>query len=149
MAMTKAGIQRIMDEVPGLNDFGIGVYEERRKKPEERIKELEEGRISLLARVNECNRVCEWLDQIDKISSINDKHSSYGLKHIAEKDVDYVTNGAFIAAAIYRGYRHRITSGRPNVHFGMSERSIKAVMLRHQEEGKQNWGLRSKAGARC
>lgn len=139
--MNREDIQRIMDEVPGLNDFGIGVYDQRRKKPEEREKELAEGRAHLLKSVDACNKVCQWLGQIDKIKTINDRHSSYGLKHVAEEDIGYITNGVFITAAIHCGFPYRIKPGRPNVEFGMSEKSIKAVMRHQKQEGKKNWAV--------
>jgi hypothetical protein len=38
-------------------------------------------------------------------------HTSYGLKHMVERDAgEYVTNGAFIRAALDLGYRIRPTS---------------------------------------
>lgn len=141
VGMTKRDVQRIMDEVPGLNDFGIGVFNQRRKKPEEREKELAEGKAQLLDSVDACNKVCEWLASIDKIATINHRHSSYGLKHVAEEDIGYVTNGVFITAAIYCGYKFRVTPGSPNVEFGMSEKSIKAAMRRQKDEGKKNWAV--------
>lgn len=139
--VTRDDIQRIMDEVPGLNDFGIGVYNPRRTKPEERERELAEGKRVLLKSVDACNNVCEWLRQIDKIKTINNRHSSYSLKHVAEKDIGYVTNGVFITAAIHCDYPYRIEGNSANVPFGMSEKSIKAVMRRQRAGGKENWAV--------
>ena len=134
--MTRDDIQRIMDEVPGLNDHGIGVYEVQQKTPEERKNELAEGKRILLDHVDDCNKTCEWLQQIDKIKTINGRHGSYGLKDVAEKDVGYITNGIFIAAAIHCGFPYRIRPGSPNVTFGMSERSIKAAIRRQTQKRK-------------
>jgi hypothetical protein len=123
--MTKEDVQRIMDEVPGLNDFGIGAYLPRTKTPEERVAEIEKGRAKLLDSVDACNRVCVWLADVDRTQAINERvGSSYGLKHHAEKDIGYVTNGVFITAAIFCGFRYRVDA--PNVWFGMSSRSLKA-----------------------
>lgn len=139
--MTRDDIKRIMDKVPNLNDFGIGVYNERKKKPDAREKELAEGKTQLLDSVEACNKVCKWLSAVAKIKTINDNRSSYGLKHIAEVDIGYVTNGVFITAAIYCGYPYRVESGDPNVPFGMSEKSVKAIMQRQKAEGKKNWAV--------
>ena len=131
--MTRNDIQRIMDEVSGLNDFGIGVFGQRKKKPDERAKELAEGRAQLLESVEACNKVCDWLVQVDKIKTINTGQTSYGLKHIAENDIGYITNGVFITAAIYCGFPYRINPGSPNVNFGMSKKSLNVIQKRQSE----------------
>lgn len=139
--MTQDDIQRIMDEVADLNDFGIGVFQQRRRPEDECRTKLAEGKRELLNSVDACNRVCEWLRQFDKIKTINDHRSSYGLKHIAENDIGYVTNGVFIAAAIHCGYPYRIEPGHPNVCFGISMKSIKAVMHRQNDKQNANWAI--------
>ena len=58
------------------------------------------------------------------IKTINLNHTRYGLKHIAEKEIGYIPNGVFDAAAIIAGYPYRRVD-QPNATFGMSERSIK------------------------
>ena len=35
-----------------------------------------------------------------KRKTLNKRGTSYGLKHVCEKDIGYITNGVFIAAAI-------------------------------------------------
>ena len=75
-------------------------------------------------------RTCEWLENINKIKTINTKHTSYGLKHIAEKHIGYITNGVFIAAAIYCGFDFKVRARNPNVMFNMSEKSIKEISQR-------------------
>jgi hypothetical protein len=47
-----------------------------------------------------------WLRQFGKVKAPNRLETSYGLKHWAEDDIGYVTNGVFIAAAIAEGCRH-------------------------------------------
>lgn len=136
--MDAKDIQNVMDRVPGLNDFGIGVYRHSSKSPTEQHEELANGRATLLDRVDACNKVCGWLAQVDRIKTTGDR-SSYGLKEIAERDIGFVSNGAFIAAAVHCGYPYRITRGSANVWFGMSEKSIKAIMRRQNKEGRGNW----------
>jgi hypothetical protein len=126
MAMTQADIQRIMDKHPELNDFGIGVYDDK-QSPAERAETLAKEKSRLLESVDACNRVCEWLRGIERIKSINWDQSSYGLKHLAERDSEYCTNGVFITAAIHSGFPYRIKSDSPNVWFGMSAKSINAI----------------------
>ena len=70
----------------------------------------------------------EWLrSNVEPIKTINRRHSSYGLKHLAEKfsPNGYLSNGVFIAAAMIVGYPFKLDP--PNAMFGMSERSIKEL----------------------
>ena len=123
-------IEQIMARVPQLNAFGIGVFEARRKTPDNRASELESEREELRNSVDACNKCCQWLrGNISKIKTINQRHTSYGLKHLAEKDIGYITNGVFICAAIHCGFPYKLTDG-PNVRFGMSERSITQIEKR-------------------
>ena len=121
----------VMTEEPLLNDFGIGLYDGHRRKPrEERQCMFDKDRQSLRASLDDVAWVVDWLAaNIAPIKTGNRRRSSYGLKHIAEKQSPrgYITNGAFIAAAMIAGYPYAIPPGSPNVHFGMSERSIKAA----------------------
>ena len=123
---TKEKIQFAMDKVPTLTDFGIGLYGQDRNSPiDEKKKKFQEEQKSLLENTKEFERVCEWLYTVDKIQSINKKHTSYGLKHLAEKTIGYSTNGTFIAAAIYSGFDIKIEKDSPNPMFNMSQKSLK------------------------
>jgi len=79
----------------------------------------------------QCSAVCRWLQSKTKIKTINGKWSSYGLKHLAEDEIGYVTNGAFIRAAIHSGFAYRLSPSNPNVEFNISEKSLKAVRGPH------------------
>ena len=46
-----------------------------------------------------------WLNQFRKFKTFNRIGTSYALKHVAECDVGYITNGVFIAAALAEGFR--------------------------------------------
>lgn len=118
-----------MKKVPLLNDFGIGVYGGHRGLPKaERDAIFAKNRNVLRESVDSVSKTVEWLRaKIEPIKTLNTKHTSYGYKHLAEKDVGYITNGVFIAAAIIVGYPYKIDEGSPNVIFGMSERSVKEV----------------------
>ncbi len=71
----------------------------------------------------------------ESIQGINERHSSYGLKHMIEHSgaADYVTNGAFIAAAIHAGFTYKLTPHSPNVMFNISEKSLKAKMTQRSQ----------------
>lgn len=69
--------------------------------------------------------VCKrWINEfIGKRKTINDEYSSYGLKHKVEKwaeDTDYISNGAFIQAAVDLGYEYRRIRNSPNAFLNMS-----------------------------
>lgn len=120
---SREDIQRVMDQVPGLNAFGVGVFFLDGRDPERAVVELDRGRRELLNSAEAVAKVCEWLQGVEKTKT--PKISSYYLKHVAEDEIGYVTNGVFIVAAILCGFPYRVNSGSPNVAFGVSERSIR------------------------
>lgn len=72
------------------------------------------------------------------IKSFNNRHTSYGLKHLAErrarrlsahdeKRVDYITNGALILAMIDAGFDFKRDGDSPNVFFNVSEKELKRL----------------------
>lgn len=125
--MNRADIEAVIEKIPDLNDFGVGlgIFGRGPSKVEWEIK-LNAWKEDLLASELPCTMVCKWLEDIEKTKTINDRWSSCGLKHLAEKEIGYITNGVFIAAAIYCGFPFQLISGSPNVHFGMSQKSLKA-----------------------
>ena len=68
-----------------------------------------------------------WIRLMSQIQSINQKNSSYGLKHTVERyQKIYIANGILIAAALDAGYRYKLCSqDSPNCWFNMSQKSIK------------------------
>lgn len=75
--------------------------------------------------VDDCRR---WLQRFARHKATANKWigSSYKLKHDVEDwlsiegaDDSYVTNGAFIAAAVLEGYWPQVIEGGPNCHFNM------------------------------
>lgn len=59
---------------------------------------------------------------------LNPHYTSYGLKHLAEPEIDYVINGIFIAAVLAMGYRR--DDGHLNPDFTVSERTVATVRKR-------------------
>ena len=124
--MTRDDIASIIAKVPLLNDEGIGLSNIHGKLPkDEREQILKETQQSLLEGSEACTKVCGWLADKEKTKTINRRHSSYGLKHLAEDEIGYVTNGAFIAAAIFLGFPHELEPGSINPSFEISEKSLK------------------------
>src|SRR3954467_4152410 len=122
--MTRQDIQRVIEKVPGLNEFGVGLYAWGRPQ-EDRGAIFRADTEALLASEEACTKVCDWLGAMEKTKTINTRDTSYGLKHLAAHEIGYVTNGVFIAAAVHCGFPYRLTPGRPNVEFGISEKSLK------------------------
>lgn len=71
----------------------------------------------------------------DPISTINKRHTSYGLKHLAERrakklsnnETNYITNGALILAMVDAGFRFVRDGQSPNVFLNVSERELKKL----------------------
>ena len=90
---------------------------------EQRAAKLKEGQDELLGMTKQCTVICDWLSGKAKIKTINKRHTSYGLKHMAEKEIGYITNGAFICAAVFCGFDFNASGA--NARFNTSEKSLK------------------------
>jgi len=78
--------------------WGVKKYNEMKDK-----KELFEA--GLIQRIQ---RVFSFISQhCRKQSSYNEQNTSYGLKHIVENHIGYITNGEFIVAMLLHGYSAR------------------------------------------
>jgi biotin operon repressor len=56
--------------------------------------------------VEEQKELVDWCKiNFEKIQSFNDRYTSYGLKHIFEKDNYYITNGQFKGAMLKAGFK--------------------------------------------
>lgn len=123
-----------MAKHPELNDFGIGLFDGGRGlSDEERHAQNVQNRGILRASAAAVTSTVTWLQEnVKPTRTINTRHTSYGIKHIAEKDIGYITNGVMIAAGIIAQYPYEIVPGSPNVPFGMSEKSLKEVSTRRR-----------------
>lgn len=117
---------------PELNDFGIGLFGgHRNKSAKERSAIIAKDRETLRGSVAAVTDTVTWLcENVVPMRSINRGRTSYGIKHVADKDIGYITNGVFIAAGIIAGYPYKIDPGSPNVSFGMSEKSLHDLSVR-------------------
>lgn len=129
--VTEKQIQEILREYPTLSYFGFGVFDERIRRQRGELSqekynaELKEFQQQLFDNIDEINYVINWLRDVEKIKTFNKRHSSYGLKHFAEKTAPkrYISNGSFIVGAILSGFKVKISE--PNACFNMSEKSLK------------------------
>jgi hypothetical protein len=72
-------------------------------------------------------RCCMLLDSVGKSVTFNQRHNSYGLKHVLERAIGmYVANGIAVAALVATGYAI-VPSSEVNVRFNMSERDYKSL----------------------
>lgn len=128
--MTRDDIAAVMGKVPGLNAFGVGYCDEmrgRRRSQEDRERWMRGQEAALLDDTDGCSRAEAWLRDKVKRKTVNPLRSSYGLKHLAEREVGYITNGAFIAAAVHLGFSYEVDPHSPNPRIGISERCLKGL----------------------
>lgn len=133
--INRKDIQAAIDAIPKLNDFGIGVPFSSEKQTKEEVAERYAKDVQrLLDSTEQFENACEWIrDNLTPTKTINQSRSSYGLKHIAEREIGYITNGLFIAAMHHCGYLvARIRQG-PNAEFNVSEKSVRKASERTVE----------------
>jgi hypothetical protein len=109
LATAAIDMDLVLEREPQLGDFGFGVYAPWSKTREERVAELRRNRESIREPRSLAGFIAArgWLRRFRKIKAPNRRGTSYGLKHVAEDDVGYTTNGVFIAAAIAEGFTVR------------------------------------------
>lgn len=121
--MSKENIQKAINRLPQLTYEGV-TYNRKLLSKEEYMEKFNNSQEQLLNSIETFEAACKWLSGVKKIKSINRNHSSYELKHIVEKDIGYISNGVFIAAALHCGFDFKANESK-NVMFNMSEESIK------------------------
>lgn len=119
-------IENAIAKFPDLTDFGFGVYADRKLSPAERQRTYAADRAMLFhpRSLDGFAKACAWLAAQPRTVNVNRAAgSSYGLKHVAEHEIGYVTNGIFIAAAIASGFKVCPIPGSPNAWFNISKRA--------------------------
>jgi hypothetical protein len=144
--MTLADIQRVLDREPHLSRYGIGLAWFGKKTMDERWAEFNKWRAEMLTddTLAECNRVHRYLAHVNAIKSFGAGGSSYGLKHAVERYTralsnsgdKYVSNGAFICAALHNDFKMRLRGTSPNPVFNMSARSPAFLWERLASRGR-------------
>jgi hypothetical protein len=124
--MTRNDIDSILAAHPGLGSWG---FDHAKLTDAQRAQNLSDAQEEHF--VDWCNAALTWLTPIAKIKTINLGLGSYGLKHIVEDQYGYISNGAFIVAAIHAGFKFDVYG--PNAWFNMSKRSITAARRAWQE----------------
>lgn len=133
LAAAAAAMARVLAEQPELGSFGFGVFLAQDKTPAQREAELRAHRQQIVepASLAQFLAARNWLRQFSKRQSINRTGTSYGLKHVAEHDIGYATNGAFIAAAIAEEFRVlRAGPMSPNAFLAISARAWERSLRR-------------------
>jgi hypothetical protein len=95
----------IMARNPELSDYGFGTPDNA-MTPDQRAEFIARNRRLLLSADGQdgIERASRWLVRQKWTDRVNKREgSSYALKHIAEREVGYITNGQFIAAALVNG----------------------------------------------
>lgn len=124
---------------PALNYNGIGGHGTYRgRPPEERQQIYQKLRHQLRAHAKDVAITLDWMAKnLAPRKTVNRAGlSSYGLKHLVERDIGYISNGTFIAAAVIARYPYRFDMDSPNADVGVSLRSVKAVKARQRRERK-------------
>lgn len=122
----KKQVEKLLQQHPLLSDGGYGIAKDFADKHTAwRAALLTPGSVA------EIERLCHWIDgNLSPQKSTNRRHTSYGLKHIAEREIGYVSNGQFIVAALLCGYRMMRPPIWYNPAFNFSEASIRRVNQR-------------------
>ena len=117
-----AELQQIAAEYPDLTEFGFGIWQGT--KPNERQATFKRDRQTLLASVERFEATRNWIQRrLRPIKTLNRRCTSYGLKHVCEREIGYVTNGVFIAAMAACGYR--VKRHGANAYFNVAKLKTK------------------------
>jgi hypothetical protein len=142
LASAAIDMDRVLEREPQLGDFGFGVWDPRSKTPAERAAELLRDREDMRAPRSLAAFMAArgWLRQFRKIKALNRRGTSYGLKHFAEDDIGYATNGVFIAAAIAEGFTVRRAGAygdSPNAWFNISTEAWRYAERNRDEQRRR------------
>lgn len=127
--ISEAELVAIMDRYPTLGSFGFGTFGQYHPEfPSNNPEELKRDRDQLRSSVNQFQKACEWLSEVEKSKSINRRHSSYGLKHQLERCYNpfYCFNGALIAAAIFLGFEWNAV--KSDAYFNLEQKSLDRLL---------------------
>ena len=107
-------IEDILKIEPTLTPFGIegqNTFHSDDKFDQDYIKQLQ--------------TCIDWLKEKVVDNQMNRKTSSYGIKHIIERELDtYVSNGCFIAAVISLNIPYEKVPDSPNIFVAISDKEL-------------------------
>jgi hypothetical protein len=127
---------RVMQQHPALTAQGFDSFWPA-KLPAERRAKFDADRAELFApgELERFGRAIEWLSRFDKRETFNQSGTSYGLKHVAEREIGHTTNGVFIAAAVAAGFDARPAAwGSPNAVFKICTAAWRRDVTEHEHE---------------
>jgi hypothetical protein len=137
--LTEQDFLNAIEKEPYLIDFGIrcSFHIDKKKTAEENKAIFHSQRDSFAhSGYREFSLCYEWLQGCKQMKTINTSFSSYRLKHMVEawakktgRNDYYVSNGAFIAAAIHWGFDWKPDFDSPNVRFNISGKSPAIIAL--------------------
>jgi hypothetical protein len=126
----RQSIEQVIASYPSLNPNGFCVFDlASRGQPDFNAGGYQNELLTDDA-CRQFNLAVAWLDQCTRTKTINRRQSSYDLKDEVEDWTtprSYVSNGAFIAAAIHLGYKTILTDGYPNAHLNISKKERPAL----------------------
>lgn len=101
--------------------------------------EMQERREALGRSEAAFDAACAWIwEHLPPTPRSRGYYSSYYLKHVAEAEIGYITNGLFIAAMLHCGHRFlHPGKGNPNAYFPLTKRRTKALDLRRDRFRQQ------------
>ena len=151
LAAAAIEMDRVLEREPLLSDNGFKRLRGRRS-----LAEHEAEFVRWRESIRESRSLAQfiaargWLRQFSKIKTLNRRGTSYGLKHCAEDDIGYVTNGCFIAAGLAEGFIARcVEFGSPNAWFNISTEAWRHTERGHEERRRlarvELWERQSKA----
>lgn len=118
-----ARLKALVKQHPLLTPHGFGSY----RRPD---CPADEERAQLLEVTDEIEAARQWLARQHRIATLNQRRTSYGLKHIAERTMGrYISNGAFIAAALLDGWQTKRLNNGPNALLNISQKGLPPMEL--------------------
>lgn len=136
-AHARALVERAIEREPMLTAFGLGVWKQRGMTRAAFDEAFGKERAELFTDrvLDEVQTCADWLALQRPIKTLNRERTSYGLKHEVERWVDrtrkehqYISNGAFIAAALGLGLTFKqVGWGSPNVYLNLSKRQLRLI----------------------
>lgn len=121
-------LQEVTREYKNLGDVGFIVR--NREEPEQAYQErVTNAQKTLVDNTSEIEAAITWIkNNLEPATKINVSTNSYTLKHYAEKETGYISNGVFILAALMCGYEcEQYSPNSINGCFNISAKKIKEL----------------------
>jgi hypothetical protein len=128
-----ATLTEVLNQFPLLDNTGFFATEVERDRYYKRMNLAPEyafdSRRLLAGSAEAFELAVAWItEHLEMQTKFTRTYSSYGLKHICEDSIGYITNGLFIAAMIACGYRIRpMQESVSNVVFNVTRRSVRVT----------------------